>query len=89
MTFGRCDVPSSTTFGRKTMTWQFRPNVVPDCFFRPNVVLGGMSHRPKVVCDELSYRRNGFRRIVVHPCLTADQGGSEFDPGPVRYLCED
>ena len=67
MTFGRCDVPSSTTFGRKTMTWQFRPNVVPDCIFRPNVVLGEMSHGPKVVCDELSYRRNGFRRIVVHP----------------------
>ena len=65
--FGRCDLLSSTTFGRKTMTWQFRPNVVPDCFFRPNVVLGEMSHRPKVVCDELSYRRNGFRRIVVHP----------------------
>ena len=64
---------------KKTMTWQFRPNVVPDYFFRPNVVLDEMSHRPKVVCDQLSYRRNGFRRIVVHPaidCCTAIWGMS-------------
>ena len=34
----------------------FRRNVVPDPFFRPIVVL-----------DELSIRRNGFRRNVLHP----------------------
>ena len=62
-------VPSSTTFGRKTVTWQFRPNVIPEYFFRPNVVLGETSHRPKVVCDQLSDQRNSFRRIVVHPNL--------------------
>ena len=34
----------------------FRPNVIPNPFFRPIVVL-----------DELSIRRIGFRRNVVHP----------------------
>ena len=37
----------------------FRRNVVPDPFLRPIVVL-----------DELSIRRNGFRRNVVHPPKT-------------------
>ena len=27
--------------------------------------------------------------VTTDACLTADQGGSEFDPGPVRYFCED
>ena len=35
---------------------QFRPNVLPDYFFRPNVVLDGTSHGPKVVCDQFSVR---------------------------------
>ena len=38
-----------------------------DIFFRLNVVLDGKSHRPKVVCDQKSYRPNDFRRNVVHP----------------------
>ena len=40
-------------------------------FFRLNVVLDGKSHRPKVVCDQKSYRRNDFRRNVVLPGTTA------------------
>ena len=27
--------------------------------------------------------------VTTDACLTADQGVSEFDPGPVRYFCED
>ena len=58
-------------------------------FFRLNVVLDGKSHRPKVVCDKKLYRRNDFRRNVVHPAKApmfyhadskrSDQTGAKAD----------
>ena len=65
---------SSTTFGRKTMTWQFRPNVVPDNFFDQ------MSYSAKRRIDQKLYATNCRIREMVfdelsctHPNLAPSQ----------------
>ena len=71
------------TFRLKSLIF-FRRNVVPDRVFRPIVVL-----------DEVSIRRNGFRRNVVHPKKptylkkVTDLDRIFFLPKSVTLFCND